>query len=210
MSAQGQPCVYEDESLTQLVTVEDDFGNPDDESEIDGDAGDTKYKYLWIAPERGFLAADIDDTVQVLTLQAARFANPALNVVVIGAEKILVGAGFGTTNLSGLTRGYDGTSRASHTADDPVILCYDITAAKIVARDKKDTDEAGWMTYCLAPGGVPDNIYNSHPTELALGNIAYNGKVQVRRRLIVPAGTSPRAKTDLLHDTNGKLTEHEF
>lgn len=210
MSAQGQPCVYEDSDLTELVSAEGSFTNPDDETDVDGDGGDTKYKLLWVAPERGFLAADINDTVEALTLAAARFANSALNVIIIGTEKILIGAGFGTTSLSSLTRGYDGTTAAAHSSGDAVILCYDVTAAKIVATDNDDTDEASWMTYCLAPAGVPDTSYNSHPTELALGDIDYDESVQIYRRIIVPASTSPRAKTDLLHYTDGKLTEREF
>jgi hypothetical protein len=203
--------LYEDSDLTELVTVESSFTNPDDETGIDGDAGATKNKLLYVAMERGFLAADINDSDDpvTITLAAARFSDTALNTILIGSEKLQITAGWGTTSLTA-TRGWDGTTKAAHTTGDAVILCYDIETATIVCSDNSGTDQADWISYCLAPAGTPDGDYNTHPAVLNLGDIDYDSYVCINRRLIVPASSAPVIKADLLHDTTGLLTEHSF
>jgi len=201
--------IYEDTDLTQLVTPENDFAKPEDESEIDGDTGETKYKYLWIAIEQTKLSAGINDTTEDIPLVAARFLDTNLPVIIIGTEKMKIKGRFGTDNVE-VTRGYKGTTKASHNQNDPVYLCYNATGTTIVAKDNSGSDEAAWLTFCLAPGGVPDNNYNSHPTPLSLGSINYNQKVQIRRRVIVPASTESGAKDDLLEKVAANLKEYEI
>jgi len=68
------------------------------------------------------LAADI--TAASSSLQLASATNfPDTGVILIGTEKIAY-ASKSSTTLSGLTRGYDGTTAASHSTGDPVGSYY--------------------------------------------------------------------------------------
>ena len=206
--------VYKDTNLTDQVSDEDDFGNPDQEDDIDGDSGEIRVDPLFIAMEQTTLSAGINDSTGTIPLTVPRFTitNPNLNVIVIVTggvgEKIKIGAGGGTNTLTGCERGYRETDPASHDQGDPVILCYDVTLAKIESLDN-DTppDEADWLDYCLDSGGSPDGNY-ANP--LSLGTMAYNEKKAIHRRATVPASQSPDIKTDLLHKPNGSLKEHKF
>ena len=204
MSMSGQ-CLYEDENLENIVTIEDDFTNEDEEDDVDGDAGDEKIKPLWAAIEQTTLADNIDDEVQTIPLAAARFADPALFVIIIGDEKLQITAGGGTASLT-VNRGYHGTDPASHTQGDPVRLCYNAANVQVSCRDNEGSDESGMVDYCLDDGlGDPDGDYSAI---LELGSIAYDEKVALHRRLTVEAETDPISKQDLIHDVEAKLNEY--
>ena len=200
--------LYENEALTQIITLENCFDNPDDESEINGDSGQVKKKHLWASIEQTTLSGNINDSVTTIPLTAARFADTNLPIIRIGSEKLLITGGWGTTSLT-CTRGYHNTSAAAHTSGDSVYLAYDAQNVQVVCEDNEGADEAPWCVYCLAPGGVADNNYNSHPEKLSLGNIAYNAKVEIERKFTVPASTPPIDKQDLLHKIDANLKECE-
>lgn len=202
--------IYTDSGLVNMITLENDFTLPDSETDINGDTGATKKALRYVAIEQTKLEAGMNDSdVQtVLDLVAARFADTTLNVLIIGTEKLKILSDFGTDHPT-VQRGYKGTSKATHNIGDPVYLCYNVTSGAIVSYDN-DTppDEAGWMTFCLAPGETPDENYNSHPTPLSLGAFNYNQSVIIERKLVVPASTPPVAKTDLLLKATGNLKEY--
>ena len=203
---------YADTDLTELVTLESDFNNPDEEDDLDGDSGEVAKKFLFVAIEQTELDEDIpadhEDSI-VISLVAARFANTEIPLIRIGDEKFLITADFGTKNPT-VTSAFHGTSKAAHSAGDPVYLCYDAQSVQVVCEDNEGTDEAGWCVYCLAPDDTPDEEYNEHPDPLSLGNIAFNEKVEIERKLTVPASTAPTDKRDLLHKVNANLVECEI
>lgn len=189
---------------TTMVTLENSFTNPDDESDLDGDAGETSTKSLWIAMEQTTLDGGINSSVTTITLAEARFSDTALPVIVIGTEKMLITAGFGTTSLT-VVRDWDGTTAASHLDGDQVISAYDAQSdASITAEDNYDTDETAWQDYCGDSGGSPDGSYAD---PYALGAIAYDASLRIHRRLVVPASTDPQSKSDLLHTISATLSE---
>lgn len=189
---------------TSMIYLEDVFTNPDDESDLDGDAGETSTKSLWIALEQTTLSGGINSSVTTVTLAEARFADTALPVIVIGTEKMLITAGFGTTSLT-VVRAHDGTTAASHSDGDQVISAYDAQSdAAVTAEDNYDTDETGWMDYCGDSGGSPDGSYSD---PFALGAIAYDASLRIWRRVVVPASTDPQSKSDLLHTISATLSE---
>lgn len=189
---------------TTMVTLESVFTLPDSESALDGDAGETATASLWIAIEQTTLSGSINSSVTTVVLAEARFADTALPVIVIGTEKMLITAGFGTTSLT-VVRGWDGTTAASHTTGAQVISAYDAAAdAAITAEDNYGTDETGWMDYCGDTAGSPDESYAD---PYALGAIAYDESLRIHRRLVVPASTDPASKSDLLHTISATLSE---
>lgn len=203
-------CLYEDTNLVNLITKIAIFTQPDDESDIDGDAGETKIKALWGAIEQTKLNGGINNSDDPVTIaiDAARFADTLLNVLLIGTEKLLMSAGFGTNSLTA-SRAYDGTSIASHADDAPIYLCYKIKDPAVVALDETGSDEAGWVAFCLDDGGSPDGSYNSHPTPLDLGaDLDPADKIAFHRKLIVPASSPAQKKTDILLKTTGTLEEY--
>ena len=199
--------LYEDPDLDQIVTLRNDFTNPDDEDDINGDAGATKYKYLYAALECGKLAAGMDDSQEEMTLAAARFADTSMFIGLIGTEKVRFLTGFGATSFT-VERGYKGTTKAEHASGATVWLCYQAIAGKVLSYDVESPDEASMMTFCLAPGGVPDDNYNAHPDPLLLGNINPGQIIQIRRRLIVPSGWSPIEKVDLMAKAYADFKEY--
>ncbi|KKM72427.1 hypothetical protein LCGC14_1420630 [marine sediment metagenome] len=200
--------LYEDAALANIVTLENIFTNPDDEADLDGDAGETAQKALFAAMEQTTLSADINNSVTTIPLNAARFADTGLNVIIIGTEKMFITAGHGTTSLT-VTRPYQGTSAASHSEDDAVILCYDAAAdASVTCTDNAGTDESSWVTYCADSGGNPDENWQS---SYAIGALDYNSSaLKFWRRVVVPASSDPQLKIDLLHSVSATITEHEI
>lgn len=203
-------CIYKETGLINLISLVSVFSVVDSEADISGDSGETKIKAVWGAIEQTKLNGGINDTDDPVTiaLDAARFADTTLNVLLIGTEKLLMSAGFGTNSLTA-SRAYDGTSIAAHADDAPIYLCYTIKDPAVVALDETGGDEAGWVTFCLDSGGSPDGSYNSHPTPLDLGaNLDPADKIAFHRKLIVPASQPAQKKTDILLKTTGTLEEY--
>jgi len=189
---------------TTMVTLESVFTNPDDESDLEGDAGEESTKSLWIAMEQTTLNGTINSSVTTVVIAEARFSDTALSVIVIDSEKMLITAGHGTTSLT-VVRGWDGTTPASHTTGAQVISAYDAASdAAITAEDNYGDDETSWMDYCGDDAGSPDESYAD---PYALGAIAYDESLRIHRRLVVPASTDPQSKSDLLHTISATLTE---
>lgn len=196
--------LYEDAALTQMVTKDGDFGNPDDEgSKINGTTGETRQKALYAAAEQTTLSDDIDDSVQTIPLAAARFADTNYSVIIIGSEKMLITAGRGTDSLT-VTRGYKGTTPASHSSADPVYAAYDFTACSIDCADNEGTDESDWVTYCDDDGGSPDGSWEAPHS---LSSLNYNQNQKIWRRVVVPPSTPAAYKRDLVHNLKATIDE---
>lgn len=74
------------------------------------------------------LAADIETAIATTATvgDVLGFPSSGTFTVRIGSERILVGAGAGTTSWSSLTRGYQQTTAATHSAGDAVVLIPDL------------------------------------------------------------------------------------
>ena len=195
--------LYEDSDLTQIVSRDGDFTNPDEETSLDGTNGDTAQKALWVALEQTTLAADLDDTTQSVTLAAARFADTDYPVIIVGGEKMLITAGHGTSSLT-VNRGHNGTTAASHTTGDPVYAAYDCSSITLDCEDNQGADESGWVTYCDDSGGSPDGVWEAPHS---LSNLNYDQNAALWRRVVVPVGTPAAYKQDLVHRLAATLNE---
>ena len=195
--------LYEDSDLTLLVSKDGDFTNPDDEDSLDGTNGDTAQKALWAAVEQTTLSSDIDDSTQTIPLAAARFADTDYSVIIVGGEKMLITSGHGTNSLT-VTRGYNGTTPASHSSGDPVRLAYDCSSISIDCVDNEGTDESDWVTYCDDDGGSPEGTWDA-PHSLA--NLNYDQSQKIWRRVVVPASTPAAYKRDLVHRLSATINE---
>jgi len=192
---------------TTLVTVDGDFTNPDDEASLDGTAGETSVKALWIASEQTTVAEALDDSETEITITSARFSDTDYSVVIVDNEKMLITAGHGTTTLT-VTRAYNGTTKATHLIDAPMYLAYTCTGITIDCSDTTGSDESGWMTYCDDNGsGSPDGSYAAPHTPGA-GNVAHNASLAIHRKLIVPASTAASLKRDLVHRLAATVNEY--
>ncbi len=196
--------LYKDDTLESMVSVEGEFSNPDEETGLDGTNGETATGALWVAVEQTTLAADIDDTVQVITLTAARFADTDYPVISVGSEKMLITAGFGTTSLT-VSRGYNNTSAAVHTSGDNVYAAYDCSLATIDCQDNDGSDESGWVSYCDDNGsGSPDGVWEAPHS---LGSISMTANAAIHRRVVVPSSTPAAYKLDLVHRLAATINE---
>jgi len=198
--------LYTDSALTDMLSDSGSFTNPDEETALDGTAGDTEDCALWMAVEQTTLGAAVTTTDGTsLTLTAARFAATAYSVIIIDSEKMLITAGHGTTGLT-VTRGYDSTTPATHLINAPVRLCYDCTAISIDGYDSTGTDESGWLSYCDDNGaGAADGSWEAPHS---VSNLAYNADADIWRRVVVPASTAAQYKTDLAHRIAATINEH--
>jgi len=197
--------LYEDAALTSIVSLDGAFTNPDDESNLDGTAGETSTKALWVAVEQTTLAADMDISQTTVTLTAARFADTGHPVIIIGSEKMLVTAGGGTTTLT-VSRGHDSTTKATHDEDDAVYLAYNCSDISIDCTDNSGTDESGWVTYCDDDGlGAADGSWEAPHS---ISNLNYNQNAAIWRQLIVPALTDAAYKIDLVHQLTCDIAEY--
>ncbi len=196
--------LYKNGTLESMVSVEGEFSNPDEETGLDGTNGETATGALWVALEQTTLAADIDNAVQSITLAAPRFADTDYPVIVVGSEKMLITAGFGTASLT-VSRGHNNTSPAAHTSGDAVRAAYDCSVVTIDCQDNDGSDESGWVTYCDDNGsGSPTGIWEAPHS---LGSILVSASVAIHRRVVVPAGTSAAYKLDLVHRLAATINE---
>jgi len=196
--------LYKDETLESMVSAGGEFSNPDEEESLDGGAGETATAALWVAVEQTTLAADIDDSTQSLTLAADRFAGTDYPVIVVGSEKMLITAGFGTSSLT-VTRGYNNTTAAAHSTGDPVRAAYDCSSISIDCADSEGSDESGWVTYCDDNGsGSPDGVWEAPHS---LGSLAVSDNAAIHRRVVVPSGTPASYKLDLVHRLSATINE---
>lgn len=187
--------LYEDAALTQIVSVDGDFSNPDDESGLDGTAGETAQKALWVAVEQTTLSAGIDNAVTTIPLAAARFADSAYPVILVGSEKMLITAGFGTNSLT-VTRGHGGTTKAAHSSADPVYLAYNTENNSIDCIDISGTDESSRVSYCDDVAGSPSGSWEA-PHDL--NDLDHDESQKIWRRVVIPASTAAANERDLVH-----------
>lgn len=194
------------ETDTVRVSLESVFTNPDDESGIDGDAGQVKTKKLRVMIEQTTLAAILDNNPAslTLTLVTASFANTNRKYIMIGSEKCEIASGWGTTSLTLASRAVKGTTIAAHLTGAAVILAYDATGAEVSVDDNSGTDEADMIDFCLDSGGSPDGNWQA---SLALGAIAYDSYVDIWRRLTVDAATIAQVIQDLILVVDSTLSE---
>lgn len=188
--------LYEDSDLTEIVSLDGGLTNPDDETSLYGTDGETSEGALWVALEQTTLLYDIDDAVETIELAAARFVDTTYDTVICGTEKMLITDGHGTTKIT-VTRAYNDTTAASHSADDRIYLAYNCRNIYLDCKDETGTDESGWMTYCDDSGGSPDENWEAPHY---IKGINYNTNRKVWRRLIVPASTTAQDKKDLIHN----------
>lgn len=197
--------IYEDSDLTELVTPEGNVTNPDDETDLNGDDGETAVKALFCAVIQSKLAAGINDVVTEIEVDNAYFRFTDLPVIKIGDELMYVTDGLspaGTTLT--VIRGWNNTTPASHSEDDRVYMAYNVENLAVVCRDNEQVvtgDESSYVTYCLDDGeGEPDDDWKS---ELSLGDIDYNESVAFHRKVIIPENSDAESKQDLIHDLKG-------
>ena len=196
--------LYENSGLTSLVTLEDVFSNPDDEDDIDGDAGATVDKALWVSSEQTTLNGGINAAVTSITLTAARFADTGLPYAMIENEKVQITAGWGTTSLT-VVRGVKGTTKAIHTDGTAIKLAYNLQSdGAVTCEDNTGTDESDWVEYAADASGIDTDTLASLYT---IGALAYTASLKIWRRLGVPASTSCQSKQDLVHVVSGACKE---
>ena len=196
--------LYKDEDLTSMVSIGGEYSNPDEETSLDGTNGETAVAPLWVAVEQTTLADGIDDSVQAVSISADRFADTNYPVIVVGDEKMLIVAGFGTSSLT-VSRGYNNTTPAAHSSGDPVRAAYNCTSVSIDCEDNDGSDESGWVTYCDDNGsGSPDGVWEA-PHEL--GGLNQDQSAAIHRRVVVPAGTPAAYKQDLVHRLVATINE---
>ncbi len=195
------------ENESQRVTLEGVFTNPDDESGINGDDGEAVTKKLRVMIEQTTLAATLDDqpTSLTVTLATASFASPTRKFIMIGSEKCEIASGWGTTTLTLAARAVKGTTIASHSIGEPVRLAYNATGAKVEVVDNSGTDESEMIDFCLDSGGSPDGNWQN---PLSLGAVAFDGYVDIWRRLTVPAATVAQIIQDLILVTDCNIEEY--
>ena len=196
--------LYKDDTLESMVSAGGEFSNPDEEASLDGTNGETASAPLWVAVEQTKLAADIDDSTQSITLVAPRFSDTDYPVIVVGSEKMLITAGFGTTSLT-VSRGYNNTTAAAHSSGDPVRAGYDCSSITIDCQDNEGSDESEWVTYCDDNGsGSPDGVWEAPHS---LGSLSLTQSAAIHRRVVVPAGTPAAYKLDLVHRLAATINE---
>ncbi len=195
--------LYEDSALTQIVSKDGDFTNPDDESSLDGTGGETATKELWAAVEQTTLNGAIDSSQTAISLNGARFADTDYSVIIVDSEKMLITAGHGTNSLT-VTRGYNNTTAASHSDGAALRLAYDCSSNSIDCQDTQGTDESSWVTYCDDSGGSPDGNWEAPHS---LSNLNFNQNVKLWRRVVVPASTPAAYKQDLVHRLSATVNE---
>jgi hypothetical protein len=196
--------IYEDSDLTQLISAEGSLSNPDEETDLNGDDGETAVKALWAACIQTELAAPIDDSTQTVTVDASVFKYTDEPVLKCGSELMYITAGFGTTTLT-VERGWNNTTPASHSENDRIYMAYNAEGVYVACEDNEQVisgDESSWVTYCLDDGGgSPDGSYSA---VLSLGNIDYDDAgVAFHRKVVVPASTDAQSKQDLIHQLCG-------
>lgn len=199
---------FNEAALTNLFTLTDDFNYPDP-GEADGDGGETITNLLYIAVMQRKLSGGIDNSQEDVELDYAWPANDGKNIVqFVSGEKGLVTAGWGTTSLT-VTRGYHGTAKSSQADDSTFQKCYYALAneATVLAIDNEGSDQSGWVTYCLAPGGVPDESYSATLYLSPAAVIEPGDVIIVQRKIVVPASWDPEDKQDLLHRISATLKE---
>ena len=195
--------LYEDSGLSQIVSKDGDFTNPDDENSLDGTGGETVTKALWVALEQTTLDGGIDNQQTAITLDAARFSDTDYSVIIVDSEKMLITSGHGTTSLT-VTRGHNNTTPASHSDSAAVRLAYDCTSISLDCEDTQGTDESSWVTYCDDSGGSPDGNWEAPHS---VSNLNYNQNAKIWRRVVVPASTPAAYKQDLVHRLSTTINE---
>ena len=195
--------LYEDSALTQIVSIDGDFSNPDEEESLDGTNGDTANKALWAALEQTTLDGNIDDAQTTISLDQSRFADTDYSVIVIGSEKMLITAGHGTQTLT-VSRGYNNTTPTSHADGDTVALAFDCSSISIDCEDLQGTDQSSWVSYCDDSAGSPDGNWEAPH---AIANLNFNQNAKIWRRVVVPASTPAAYKQDLVHRLSATVNE---
>lgn len=195
--------LYEDSDLTQIISIDGDFSNPDEESSLDGTNGDTATREFWVGLEQTTLDGDIDDSTTTINLDQARFADTDYSVVIVGSEKMLITAGHGTATLA-VQRGYNGTTAASHSDGDAVVLAYDCSSISVDCQDLQGTDESSWVTYCDDSGGSPDGNWEAPHS---IDSLNYDQSAKIWRKVVVPASTPAAYKQDLVHRLSATVNE---
>lgn len=199
---------FEEEALTNIITLEGDFSNSDDH-EADGDSGQTLTRLLYIAMFQRLLSGGVDASQTDIELDAVWCSDDGKNIAICESEKMLVTAGFGTTSIT-VVRGYHSTTKASHADTTAFRRCYKALAneASVKGEDNYSSDESDWITYCLAPGGTPDESYHAELTLKAGGDIVPGEVIIIQEKIVVPADWDPEDKQDLLHRISGTLKEY--
>jgi hypothetical protein len=182
--------LHSDAALTTPLSLEGGLSAPDHAENMDGEAGESVTRALYLAVERGTLLYDIDATQPIIQLTAPRFASTTFPIWMCGSEKGLITGGFGTNRLT-CTRGYHSTVAAAHLAGAIVYLAYDCNGITIEPADNDGTDESSWITY-----GTNQTTWAASLSGIGLN---YNQSYTLYRKITVPAGTDPAIKIDLLH-----------
>jgi hypothetical protein len=169
---------WKDAGLTDKVSINAIFNNPLEETEIDGDNGETKEGDFYLAPAQAELVGDIDDEVTSIEISLPIFDNENYPVLIIGSEKLLITDGFGTVNPT-VQRAFNSTEPAAHSDGDRVYAAYLIKNISLSAVDEEDSDESAWLTFRHYESG-------SYEAPHAVAEINYDESVHLQYQVIIP------------------------
>jgi len=134
---------FAEAAITNVFTLTGDFSYSEN-SEADGDAGQTLTRLLYITFFQRLLSGGIDANQVTIELDYVWTSDDGKNIAICESEKMLVTAGWGTTTII-VTRGYHSTTKSSHADTTPFRRCYKALAneATVKAVDIEGTDQAG-------------------------------------------------------------------
>ena len=192
--------LYRDAALLEIISRDGAQTQPDTETSLDGVAGAAAEKNLYLAPERAKLSVAVTDVdATEFSMDRAAFADTNYSHAIIDSEEVLITAGHGTSAPT-VTRGYNGSTKATHLLAAALIMIYNYSDIQIEPDDVDGTDEEAYLTYSLDAGvtwysaldGAGGNI---QPADMGHADAA----VTVRRKATIPAGHAVSRRVDLRH-----------
>jgi hypothetical protein len=187
--------MYKDAALTERLSG-GGGANPDEDT-YNGTYGQSHDRQLFLANEQVALAEEVDASATTLTLQAPAFSDD--ETIIVDAEQMKVLSGGGTTSIT-LTRGYAGTTAASHAAGAIVYSGYNYSEISVAVVDMAGIDESSWYSFAVTQAGLADAL----PGEpLQLADKTYTEVLSFWRRCTVPPDTPVQNKTDLRMRVSG-------
>jgi len=162
-----------------------------DLAQIDGLAGGTADRQLYLANEQAALAADIDSAVTAITLSHAAFSDG--DIVIVDSEMMTVVSGGGTTAIT-VARAALGTTAAAHLSGAVANVAFNYESLSITPTDAVDSDESTWCKLALSQGELDAAVAGA---ALPLGNKTHNATLSFWRRYTVPPETAVQNKSDI-------------
>ena len=190
---------WTDVGLADMITIGATFVNPLEVADVNGDTGETKVVAAYLAIQQAELAAAIADTETTsVVLDQPMFFDVNYPIIIVGTEKMLITAGNGTGTLT-VTRGHNGTTKATHAIGDRVYSAYNATEISLSSIDNSGTDESGWLTF-------RDYGTGSYEAPHAVADLDHDASAHLQLQVVVPVWPASY-KRDIVPRINCKLTE---